>query len=126
MNIDDIKDVGYWRESVPKGCYWPGKPPDKPEYHLPDPTTVVDPEWEKENRDKIIAYLKSGEESAAYMGFPRCRFKCGKPDFEMGTMDLTDGKYVWPEGLYHYVEAHNVKLPDDFIAHMKAKNWKVE
>ena len=104
VNPEELKDVGYWREPKKDG-YWPKGQPDRPEYHLPDPTTLVDPDWEKDNRDKIIAYLKSGKECAAYMGFSWCRFKCG---------------------LYHYVERHDVKLPDEFIEHMKSKNWVVE
>ena len=34
----------------------------------------------------------------------------------MGCATLTDGKYVWPEGLAHYVSAHAVRLPEDFVA----------
>ena len=125
VNPEELKDVGYWREPKKDG-YWPKGQPDRPEYHLPDPTTLVDPDCEKDNRDKIIAYLKSGKECAAYKGFSWCRFKCGISDTQMGTTDLTDGKWAWPEGLYHYVERHDVKLPDEFIEHMKSKNWVVE
>jgi hypothetical protein len=31
---------------------------------------------------------------------------------------LTDGKYIWPKGLSHYIENHNVWLPDIFIDHV--------
>ena len=114
----DMKDVGFWK--VPKrGGYWSGD-------NLPDPTTLVDPEWEKDNRDKIIAYLKAGKPICAYMGYSHCRFNCGIPDPNMGDSDYSDGTYVWPQGLAHYIEKHNVKLPDDFVSHMKVKNWQVE
>ncbi|CBN76468.1 conserved unknown protein [Ectocarpus siliculosus] len=33
----------------------------------------------------------------------------------MGCTTLTDGKYVWPEGLAHYIEEHAVRPPDDFV-----------
>lgn len=39
----------------------------------------------------------------------------------MGHRDLTDGVYVWPEGLAHYVKAHAVRLPDDFLAHVRTQ-----
>lgn len=35
----------------------------------------------------------------------------------MGCTTLTDGKYVWPEGLAHYVSVHAVRPPEDFVRH---------
>lgn len=35
----------------------------------------------------------------------------------MGCTTLTDGKYVWPEGLAHYVTAHAVRPPEEFVRH---------
>ena len=32
---------------------------------------------------------------------------------------MTDGVWLWPEGLYHYVEDHNVRLPKEFISHIR-------
>ena len=36
-----------------------------------------------------------------------------------GSLELTDGTYVWPEGLAHYVEQHGVKLPGEFLEHAR-------
>lgn len=33
----------------------------------------------------------------------------------MGCCTLTDGKYLWPEGLAHYVECHAVRPPSHFV-----------
>lgn len=35
----------------------------------------------------------------------------------MGCTTLTDGKYVWPEGLAHYISEHAVRPPEDFVKH---------
>ena len=35
----------------------------------------------------------------------------------MGCCTLTDGTYVWPEGLAHYVSEHAVRPPEGFIKH---------
>ena len=43
----------------------------------------------------------------------------------MGTQDLTDGTWVWPEGLAHYVRVHGIALPDEFVAHMAAHDFGV-
>jgi hypothetical protein len=33
---------------------------------------------------------------------------------------LTDGQYVWPGDAAHYVRTYNVRLPDEFVAHVVA------
>lgn len=35
----------------------------------------------------------------------------------MGCTTLTDGKYVWPEGLAHYISEHSVCPPEEFVKH---------
>lgn len=35
----------------------------------------------------------------------------------MGRTDVSDGTFVWPSGLAHYVERHDVRLPPWFVAH---------
>lgn len=37
---------------------------------------------------------------------------------------LSDGAFVWPSDLAHYVEHYDVALPHEFVAHMKARNWE--
>ena len=41
----------------------------------------------------------------------------------MGCTELTDGVWVWPVGLAHYVEHHDVRLPDEFAAHAESVAW---
>ncbi len=38
----------------------------------------------------------------------------------MGSKELTDGFWIWPEGLSHYVRAHGILLPEEFVAHALA------
>ena len=104
-----LKEVGFWQGD------------DEP--YTIDPHDLVDPSWEKSNRGKIIEYLKNGHVVDNYFGYSWCRFKCGIDDSSMGDADLTDGEWIWPEGLFHYIEKHNVKLPDEFIARMKERGW---
>ena len=97
--------VGYWRSE-----YQP---------MLPHPQHLVEPGWRQQERDSILAYLRAGHIYAGYLGCSRCRFDCGIPDEEMGSQDLTDGEWVWPEGLAHYVECHAVRLPERFVETMQ-------
>src|SRR5262249_34367885 len=41
-----------------------------------------------------------------------CRFLC---DGGNGCCELSDGCWIWPEGLSHYVRDHHVRLPGEFI-----------
>jgi hypothetical protein len=59
------------------------------------------------------------------MGYSFCRFECGIPNNAMGDSDLSDGEWLWPEGLAHYVERHSVRLPDEFIQTMRSHSWQV-
>src|SRR5262245_41277400 len=52
----------------------------------------------------------------ACRGLSWCRFRCGVANQEMGCREFTDGEWVWPEGLTHYVRAHSVLLPEEFIS----------
>lgn len=51
----------------------------------------------------------------AAAGTSLCRI-CGQAN---GSAELTHGvRFVWPEGLAHYVEAHDVRLPAEVTAAM--------
>lgn len=95
-----MKRVGYWRS--------PGEP------SLPDARDHVDLGWHPTQRLPVVEHLKRGSAHEAYFGWSTCRI-CGKPN---GNLDLTDGAYVWPEGLLHYVVEHHVRPPADFIEHV--------
>jgi hypothetical protein len=49
------------------------------------------------------------------MGYSECRL-CGARN---GSLELTDGVYVWPDGLSHYVRQHSVRLPTAFTDHVE-------
>lgn len=67
-------------------------------------------------RDAVCAHLHGGRLFASYRGYAWCRFRCGADGHEMGCREFTDGEWVWPEGLVHYVRVHGVVLPEDFVA----------
>nr|BEK63113.1 hypothetical protein KPHV_03400 [Kitasatospora purpeofusca] len=81
---------------------------------LPDPAGLVDPAWEESHRQWVADYLDRGQVAGSWMGVSRCRL-CSCPN---GSRDLTDGYYLWPEGLSHYVLDHSVRLPGEFLAHV--------
>jgi hypothetical protein len=89
----------------------------------PDPRSLVRPGWESENRDRIAAYLSAGHVVGYCMDYAFCRFRdCSE---RLGTADMTDGEWIWPEKLEHYVLHHSVCLPEKLIASMRANGWKM-
>lgn len=99
-----LEVVGWWfNEQAPSG--------------LPRPQLLVAP-WPADQRDAVAAHLRAGRVLVTYPDASFCRFACGETD--MGRADLTDGTYVWPEGLVHYVAQHDVRLPEPFVAHAMA------
>jgi hypothetical protein len=91
--------------------YWLG--PEAPGW--PDVRAFVDPSLDSALRDRAVAYLRGGTVFVAAAGTSICRI-CGQSN---GSAELTDGVgFVWPEGLAHYVEAHDVRLPAEVTAAM--------
>ena len=80
----------------------------------PDPHSFVDPSWDQDQRSTVARHLECGVLCLQYRGLSPCRF-CERNN---GSAEYTDGVYVWPEGLAHYVIEHGVRLPEEFVAHV--------
>ncbi len=93
--------IGYWRSA------------EAPEW--PDPEEFVDNAWDESEREIVASYLETGRVPWIQLGYSQCRF-CG---CENGYAELTDGIYLWPEGLSHYVREHFVRLPAQVVDHIR-------
>lgn len=88
------------------------------ESDLPSVFDHVDPAWPHRERQIVVRYLLSDRHTrTSYLGDSTCRI-CGDQN---GAADVSDGKYVWPDGLAHYLDLHNVRPPQDFIDHVLRK-----
>ncbi len=101
----DLIAIGYWHSER------------KPQ--LPMPQAFIEPHWEEEEKAMVIRYLKRGRLAIMYRGFSICRI-CNKM---LGSECWTDGTYIFPDFLFHYLEEHQVKLPQQFINHVRAKQF---
>jgi ankyrin repeat protein len=106
----ELRPVGFWRA---------GPEPDAS--GLPHPSEAIDAAWPARERARVVRYLRRGEVIAAYLGYSTCRLACGIPWSFMGSRDLSDGVWVWPEGYAHYVEHHDVRPPAEFLADIAAR-----
>jgi hypothetical protein len=107
-----LKLIGYWKEN-------------EQDFRWIRPKLLVAPQWELKNRRAICEYLRSGICVMDYLGYSFCRFPNGPTNEEMGNSELSDGVWVWPVGLVVYVEKYHVRLPDEFINHMKQYDFKI-
>ena len=101
--------IGYW--DGPSTC--PGWPSVK---------EFVDAGWDAEERELVADYLRTGLVARRCMGYSPCRF-CGRNN---GCLELTDGHFVWPDGLPHYVTDHDVRLPVCFVQHVLKMTDRLE
>lgn len=94
-------EIGYW--------------PTVLDHERPDPARFVDPDWSPEARDAVIGYLASGSPLPWEQGPVEW---CSFCEAILVVDELTDGTYVWPTGLIHYVREHSVRLPGSFVSHV--------
>jgi hypothetical protein len=100
--------IGYWGDGTP-GDY-------------PDPRALIDYDVDSLERETVVDYLARGIAARPYLGVASCRI-CGMP---LGSLELSDGTYLWPEGLAHYVGEHRVRLPTAFVDHVNARVTELE
>lgn len=98
-----LKGVGYWQS--------------KADSSLPRPESLVDARWDPDERTFVLEYLGRGHPITAALGASLCRV-CGAP---IGSQDVTDGEFVWPEGLSHYLAEHDVRPPAAFIDGIRSR-----
>jgi hypothetical protein len=121
MRNDVLHAVGYWNHDA-----WPFPIPKAGFVQLtagfPHPPRLIEALGPMPADDRVLRYLRSGSIRATCMGSSYCRFGC---ESRQGSTCLTDGDWVWPAGLAHYVEVHQVPLPDEFLAAMQRNQWQV-
>ena len=111
-----LRAIGYWRIDQPGVANeGPGS----------DPYTILAIRGAQPLDSVLVSYLRRGHRVLTYKGYSQCRFNCGVPNPDMGKSDLTDGVWIWPEGLVHYVEAHGLALPEEFVDCARAHRGKV-
>ena len=97
--MDQLRGIGYWKRHFIPSCRT-----------LSTSLTRRGMSGQGRHAD----YLGRGILAHVFMGWSTCRI-CGKDD--NGDLEYTDGTYLWPSGLAHYVKDHGVRLPDEFVRH---------
>lgn len=103
---------------IPIG-YWPNEDDEGTDVFVM-PQALVDPAWASEDRSRLVDYLNSGTLVREWLGHEPCLMDASVPDHEMGCGEYSDGVWIWPEGLSVYVGRFQVRLPDEFLKHVRA------
>lgn len=88
---------------------------------LPHPGRLIAALGGRSYDTRLSGYLAAGVPVRQYFGCGVCRC-CGT---ELGTSDLTDGTWVWPEGLEHYLQTHELPLPAEFRSTVAANGYQI-
>lgn len=72
----------------------------------------------------IVGYLESGRPYAAVPAVEDDVLLDDRP-FIGPLHILTDGVFAWPRTLSYWVRRHHVRLPPEFVAHMKGADWVI-
>jgi hypothetical protein len=116
-----LKLMGYWAPA----WHRPPDPYGADGLRWPDIRRAVRADWRATERAQLVAYLQSGHRCRGFLGESSCRFECRAVSGELGNRELTDGEWIWPEGLDHYVQRHGVMLPEEFVVSASARQWKI-
>lgn len=108
--------ISLWKDilkAIKKVGFWNNENNDYPDLPMPKENS---PNYDVE---KMTAYLNDCPTTFGYRGASPCRI-CGIPN---GGMEKYDGVYVWPNGLSHYTEDHEIELPQDFVNHVESNGY---
>ncbi|MFG2263993.1 hypothetical protein [Streptomyces sp. NPDC048720] len=109
-----IKRAGFYREIGGQAT----TPDDAPS--LRDAVQDSGP-WDE---DRVLAYLESALEIYTTMGAERDVLTGEEWIVGSGSL-MTDGTWLWPVDLTHYVRRHHAALPQEFLDHIRTNNYTV-
>jgi hypothetical protein len=110
MSVFEPIEVGFWSS-------FPGDT-------RPDPVPLCSRVPARSVHPDVLAYVTTAAlVESVELGFSHCRIaECphfNKRSAALGCANLTDGVFLWPEGLVHYVSAHGLQLPPTFQRHIE-------
>lgn len=104
---------GFWRTSA-----------DAKPFNAPLLNEIIDSEWNPTDINRIVNYLR---QCPVVIGTSTPPIACAMCDHKIPNPSIqrTDGVWIWPEVLTHYVEMHHVRLPDRMTEHIRAQEFEI-
>ena len=114
-----------WRMCSPRGWpyLWFDVPVVEPtgDDRFPSAFELVDHAWQPTDLPAIVEYLDTAKSlltDAPQVGCPFCRTPLSTAYWR------SDGVWLWPEKLSHFVREHHVWLPNAFVAHIRIRGYR--
>jgi len=105
----------------PRACFGTWQEAHPTIQDLPRLVDWIGPAWQPEDLPRILAYLWSAPTDAATSGPSHCLFGCR---FSPPALVFSrDDAWCWDSNLVHYVQIHNVRLPNAMVEHMVKRNF---
>jgi hypothetical protein len=84
---------------------------------------IVDPDWNPPDLVDILAYLRECPVAITSSPLSGPCPLCGELLNNL-TTQRSDGVWVWPDSLEHYVSRHQVRLPDRMVERIRTRQGK--
>lgn len=110
MNANEISSLwpynwyGIWADS------------DDPTSEFPSLQSAIDRSWNQPDKGQLVRYLSQAPIAVAGGAIMTCRLCTSQVPM---TTFQSDGIWLWPKGLVHYVVQHFVVLPDRLVEHIR-------
>ena len=85
---------------------------------------LVDNDWQPDDKSRISEYLSEGNTIRHFGCRPYSCHICRRKLPNAGFCK-TDGHWVWTGYLHHYVEYHNVRIPDAMVSHIRNNDYEM-
>lgn len=87
--------------------------------HLPLLETWIAPAWQPEDREELLSYIENAPLVVASSNLKSPCLICGA--LQNSSDFRSDGDWLWPADLAHYISQHRVRIPDSMIQHIRQK-----
>ena len=74
-------------------------------------------------KGEIVAYLTSGIEIFSWLEDVQCMYGCSNEN--LGSVEISDGTWVWTKEFIHYVDCHHIGIPGQFLEFAKQRSYKL-
>ncbi len=92
------------------------------EAHLPRLEVWIAPDWQPTDKAGLLRYI---EQSPVVVAASTPQTPCLICDKRLSSSSFqSDGVWLWPQDLIHYLNAHQVRLPEALVEHIRAKNHR--
>jgi hypothetical protein len=87
---------------------------------LPSVLSAIDPSWEPDDKGGLMSYVAQAPVVLTASPSSRCLL-C--PSEVPTSCWQSDGVWLWPKSLTHYLYWHSVVLPEQFVEHIRNQNY---